>query len=494
MSHRLTLPALLALVACFTGGWFLQRRLGVGPDVYQQARLFEEVLAHVRDYHVDSLPESELYHRAIDGMLEQLHDPYAALLVGKDYQRQQERTTGDYGGIGLQVDARNGWITVVAPMPGHARRAGRDPAGRSAGRGGRRSPRRDWTMERAVQALRGPDRHDDRPGRATRRRRGAAAPAAHARADSPARGLRGIAARRRRRLSVALDGAGELRRGAGPGGRAPGIAGDAVAGAGPPLGSGRPARRGGAGGRHLPRSAAGHPREPGPRARATTTAGAMERRSAGLRCRSSCWSTAGRRARRRSSRARCRTTTAPSSSATRPTARASCRPCSRWGPTWPSASPLPAGTRPAAGRSRARCSTRRWARRTPRRLGGVPLRRGATARGWRRHRARRAAGARHLQHRGAGVQPRARRSARGLPRCGQRVPRSTFAGAGPSAPRTSWLIGRWGSRCGERLAARGVRLPDSTYAGGEQLGGATARVRGGPLCLRSDGGATAAGD
>ena len=61
MSRRWMIPALVALVACFSGGWFLQRRLGLGNDVYQQARLFEEVLAHVRDYHVDSLPEGEQF-------------------------------------------------------------------------------------------------------------------------------------------------------------------------------------------------------------------------------------------------------------------------------------------------------------------------------------------------------------------------------------------------------------------------------------------------
>ncbi|HKT58663.1 MAG TPA: S41 family peptidase [Gemmatimonadales bacterium] len=155
MSHRWAFSGVLALLACFTSGWFLQRRLGVGNDVYQQARLFEQVLAHVRDYHVDSLPEDELYRRAIDGMLGQLHDPYAALLVGKDYQRQQERTTGDYAGIGVQVDARNGWITVVAPMPG-------TPGDRAGIRPGDLLVEVDgvsaagWTMERAVQALRGP--------------------------------------------------------------------------------------------------------------------------------------------------------------------------------------------------------------------------------------------------------------------------------------------------------------------------------------------------
>ncbi len=147
-------PVVLAVVACSSGGWLLQWRLASADD-YRQARLFELVLAHVRDYQVDSLPEAELYRRAIDGMLTQLHDPYAALLTGKDYQRLQERTTGDYGGLGLQVDARNGWVTVVAPMAG-------SPGDRAGIRSGDLLVNVDgqsaegWTLERAVQALRGP--------------------------------------------------------------------------------------------------------------------------------------------------------------------------------------------------------------------------------------------------------------------------------------------------------------------------------------------------
>jgi carboxyl-terminal processing protease len=154
MQRRWTVPAALALLACFTSGWFLQSRLGVNGDVYQQARLFESVLAHVRDYHVDSLPESELYLRASDGMLAKLNDPYAALLRGRDWEKHVERTTGHYAGIGLLVDARNGWITVVSPMQGSpAERAGirtgdvlLEVDGRSAA---------DWTLDQAVRAMRG---------------------------------------------------------------------------------------------------------------------------------------------------------------------------------------------------------------------------------------------------------------------------------------------------------------------------------------------------
>jgi carboxyl-terminal processing protease len=152
--RRWTVPAVLAMVACFTSGWILQGRLAGRSDPYQQARIFEEVLLHLRDFHVDSLTESELYVRATRGLLKELHDPYAALLEGKDLQRHLERTTGDYGGLGLQVDARNGWITVIAAMQG-------SPADRAGIRTGDQIievnglSAANWTLDRAVDAMRG---------------------------------------------------------------------------------------------------------------------------------------------------------------------------------------------------------------------------------------------------------------------------------------------------------------------------------------------------
>jgi carboxyl-terminal processing protease len=155
MRRRLRVPGAVALAACLTGGWLLQRQVASDGNVYQQARLFETVLAHVRDYHVDSLPEEELYRRAVDGLLGQIHDPYAALLVGKDWERHLERTTGDYAGVGLLVDARNGWVTVVSPMQGSpAERAGIRTGDQLVEVGGKASA--DWTLDQAVDAMRGP--------------------------------------------------------------------------------------------------------------------------------------------------------------------------------------------------------------------------------------------------------------------------------------------------------------------------------------------------
>lgn len=56
MKHRkAVLIALVTVLAFASGGWLLQRDTAPDGSVYQQARLFEEVLSRVADYYVDSL-------------------------------------------------------------------------------------------------------------------------------------------------------------------------------------------------------------------------------------------------------------------------------------------------------------------------------------------------------------------------------------------------------------------------------------------------------
>ncbi|MEP7325519.1 MAG: S41 family peptidase, partial [Gemmatimonadota bacterium] len=123
-------------------------------NVYQQARLFDDVLSHVSEYYVDSLSESTLYRKATDGMLAELHDPYSVLLVDDDYQQLTETTTGNYGGLGIQIDVRDGWITVVAPLPDTpAEQAGIETGDRIIEVDGKST--QGWSNDKAVNALRG---------------------------------------------------------------------------------------------------------------------------------------------------------------------------------------------------------------------------------------------------------------------------------------------------------------------------------------------------
>jgi len=156
MKRAIIAPVLVATAAMATGGWFLQKGLGQEHNVYANARLFEDVLRYASEAFVDKKEPSELYRMAIDGMLQELGDPHTVLMSAKDYESLRLQTEGDYGGIGVQIDKRNGWITVIAPLPG-------TPGERAGLRAGDQiievngESTKDWkTTEVAVEKLRGP--------------------------------------------------------------------------------------------------------------------------------------------------------------------------------------------------------------------------------------------------------------------------------------------------------------------------------------------------
>ncbi|HJX88729.1 MAG TPA: S41 family peptidase, partial [Gemmatimonadales bacterium] len=153
MRQRWGVIALVSVISFLSGGWLLQRGTG-GANVYQQARLFDDVLGHVSAYYVDSLGETDLYEKATNGMLEQLKDPYSVLLTGDDYKALTEQTSGNYAGLGIQIDVRDGWITVVAPLPETpAERAGVQTGDQIIEVDGKSTE--GWKNDEAVKALRG---------------------------------------------------------------------------------------------------------------------------------------------------------------------------------------------------------------------------------------------------------------------------------------------------------------------------------------------------
>jgi carboxyl-terminal processing protease len=79
--------------------------------------LFANVLEKVRAEYVNStnLTYHNLTYSAIKGMIGSL-DPHSEFLDAQDYQQLQNDTEGQFGGLGLNVTARDGYVTVIAPM------------------------------------------------------------------------------------------------------------------------------------------------------------------------------------------------------------------------------------------------------------------------------------------------------------------------------------------------------------------------------------------
>jgi carboxyl-terminal processing protease len=95
-----------------------------------------------------------LYVKSVEGMLYELRDPYSTFLPPDRFARLNESTSGNYAGLGVEVDLRDGWLIVVAPLPGGpAERAGLQPGDRITEIAGR--PTKGWTNEEASKLLRG---------------------------------------------------------------------------------------------------------------------------------------------------------------------------------------------------------------------------------------------------------------------------------------------------------------------------------------------------
>jgi carboxyl-terminal processing protease len=94
------LIAILAL-SILSGGWLLRRKAAPEGTVYQQARLFENVVASIHSHYIDSLGEGDLYQTAAKALVTSLRDPYAELLTKESYRQYQRQMSGTEVDVGL---------------------------------------------------------------------------------------------------------------------------------------------------------------------------------------------------------------------------------------------------------------------------------------------------------------------------------------------------------------------------------------------------------
>ena len=93
-------------------------------EVFQHLDLFADILAKAQANYVTEFETSDAIEAAINGMLASL-DPHSSYLDPDDFKDMQTQTSGEYGGLGIEVTAQDGFVKVVAPMDGTpASRAG----------------------------------------------------------------------------------------------------------------------------------------------------------------------------------------------------------------------------------------------------------------------------------------------------------------------------------------------------------------------------------
>lgn len=84
-------------------------------EIYADLSLFGEVFDRIRAEYVEAPDERALIHAALQGMLSSL-DPHSSYMEPLDYADVQQDTSGQFGGLGIEVQMEDGVIKVVSPI------------------------------------------------------------------------------------------------------------------------------------------------------------------------------------------------------------------------------------------------------------------------------------------------------------------------------------------------------------------------------------------
>jgi carboxyl-terminal processing protease len=143
--------AICAVLLTAAAGARADEAAGAGP--YPRLATFARALAHIENSYVGEVDQDALIEGAIRGMLKVL-DPHSAYLDPKQLRLLESDTEGRFGGVGVEIDLSDGWLTVVRVMPqGPAARAGLLPGDRFLTIEGNSA--RDLPFDEAIEKMRG---------------------------------------------------------------------------------------------------------------------------------------------------------------------------------------------------------------------------------------------------------------------------------------------------------------------------------------------------
>ena len=84
-------------------------------SIYKKIDLFGEVLEKINKEYVDEIDQSESMDSAINGLLQSL-DPYSAYMSPDNFNEMQTETSGEFGGLGIEVGMESGVVKVISPI------------------------------------------------------------------------------------------------------------------------------------------------------------------------------------------------------------------------------------------------------------------------------------------------------------------------------------------------------------------------------------------
>jgi len=103
------------LFIIFVSLFLYQKTFSENNDLYKKIDIFGEVLEKINEEYVDEVDLSKSMDSAINGLLQSL-DPYSAYMSPESLENMQTETSGEFGGLGIEVGMESGVVKVISPI------------------------------------------------------------------------------------------------------------------------------------------------------------------------------------------------------------------------------------------------------------------------------------------------------------------------------------------------------------------------------------------
>ncbi len=84
---------------------------------YEQLKILVDVLDYIKENYVETIDSKKLIYGAAGGMVKTL-DPFSQFMEPDVHKEMKTETEGEFGGLGIRIGTRDGWLTVITPLPG----------------------------------------------------------------------------------------------------------------------------------------------------------------------------------------------------------------------------------------------------------------------------------------------------------------------------------------------------------------------------------------
>jgi carboxyl-terminal processing protease len=103
------------LIIIFASFFIFNKSYSEKNELYEKIDLFGEVLEKINKEYVDEVDQSKTIDSAINGLLQSL-DPYSAYMSPESFNSMQTETSGEFGGLGIEVGMESGVVKVISPI------------------------------------------------------------------------------------------------------------------------------------------------------------------------------------------------------------------------------------------------------------------------------------------------------------------------------------------------------------------------------------------